>query len=51
MPEWSLVTSLVLAETQNLGGNCKEKNISRKYLKSLQIQQGIADQRKDENSS
>ena len=38
-------------ETQNPGGNCEEKNISRKYLKSLQIQQGIADQRKDENRS
>ena len=32
MPKWSLVTSLVLAETQNPGRNCREKNISRKYL-------------------
>ena len=51
MPKWSLVTSLVLAETQNPGGNCEDKNIIRKYLKRLQIQQGIADQRKDENRS
>ena len=51
MPKWSLVTFLGLVESLKPSGNCGKKIISGKYLKSLQIQEGIADQRKDENRS
>ena len=48
MPKWSLVTLLVLAESQNPSGNCGEKNIRGKFSsrdfsssRELQIKAGM----------